>query len=108
MSIKLMEKPEKRGQNMTLQERIETKLKAAFSPERLFVLNESHLHAGHQPEFQGGGETHLRVRIVSDSFAGMSRLERHRAINALLKPELDAGLHALAVEPAAPGEATRW
>jgi len=108
MGISPMEKPEKRGQNMTLQNQIETKLRAAFSPERLFVVNESHLHAGHQPGFDGGGETHLRVRIVADAFAGMSRLERHRAINALLKPEIDAGLHALAVEPAAPGEATRW
>jgi BolA protein len=38
----------------------------------------------------------------------MTRLARHRAITELLKPELDAGLHALAVEPAAPGEVTRW
>ena len=50
----------------------------------------------------------MRVRIVSPAFAGKSRLDRHRAVNALLKPELDAGLHALAVEAAAPGEATRW
>ncbi len=33
----------------------------------------------------------------------MSRVARHRAINDLLKPEFDAGLHALAVEPAVPG-----
>jgi BolA protein len=38
----------------------------------------------------------------------MSRLERHRAVNELLKPELEAGLHALAVEASAPGEPTRW
>ena len=34
-------------------------------------------------------------------------IERHRAINALLKEELDSGVHALALEPSAPGEATR-
>jgi BolA family transcriptional regulator, general stress-responsive regulator len=93
---------------MTLQTSIEEKLKAAFAPERLSVINESHLHAGHQPDMTGTGETHMRVRIVSAKFAGMPRLQRHRAINELLKPELDAGLHALAVEPAAPGEPTRW
>ena len=93
---------------MTIQSRIEEKLKDAFAPERLYVLNESHLHAGHQPDMTGTGETHMRVRIVSQRFAGMPRLARHRAINDLLKPELDAGLHALAVEPAAPGEETRW
>ena len=46
--------------------------------------------------------------IVSPAFAGMSRIERHRAVNALLADELKAGLHALAIEPAAPGEKTRW
>ncbi len=93
---------------MSLRQRIEDKLTAAFQPERLAVLNESHLHAGHQPDFNGEGETHMRVRIVGKTFSGMSRVARHRAINDLLKPELDAGLHALAVEPAAPGEPTRW
>lgn len=92
----------------TLKSRIEAKLNEAFAPERLAVINESHLHAGHQPDMTGTGETHIRIRIVSAKFAGMPRLARHRAINELLKPELNAGLHALAVEPAAPGEAVRW
>ncbi|MBN8951736.1 MULTISPECIES: BolA family protein [unclassified Rhizobium] len=92
----------------TLQSRIERKLNDAFAPERLAVINESHLHAGHQPDMTGTGETHIRIRIVSAKFSGMPRLARHRAINELLKPELDAGLHALAVEPAAPGESVRW
>lgn len=84
------------------------KLESAFSPERLEVINESHLHAGHQPGFDGEGETHMRIRIVSAAFSGMSRVARHRAINEAVKAELDAGLHALAVEAAAPGEPTRW
>ncbi|WP_369015546.1 BolA family protein [Escherichia coli] len=50
----------------------------------------------------------MRVQIVSASFSGKSRVERHRAINAVLKPELDAGLHALAIEVAAPGESVRF
>lgn len=94
---------------------MERKLTQAFSPERLSVINESHLHAGHhhvengeEAEFDGAGETHFRVRIVSPVFAGMSRIERHRAVNALLGDELKAGLHALAIEPAAPGEKIRW
>jgi len=93
---------------MSMKSSMTGKLEAAFSPERLEVLNESHLHAGHQPGFDGEGETHMRIRIVSSAFAGMSRVARHRAINAVVKVELDAGLHALAVEAAAPGEPTRW
>ncbi len=93
---------------MSMKSSMTGKLEAAFSPERLDVLNESHLHAGHQPGFDGEGETHMRIRIVSSAFAGMSRVARHRAINEVVKAELDAGLHALAVEAAAPGEPIRW
>jgi BolA protein len=93
---------------MSVKSRIETRLTEAFSPERLVVIDESQHHAGHQPDITGTGETHMRVRIVAAAFAGMTRLARHRAVTDLLKPELDAGLHALAIEPAAPGEPTRW
>jgi BolA protein len=100
---------------MSRQSRIETALNERFAPERLVVINESHLHAGHHhagsdhhDAFDGTGETHFRIRIVAEAFAGMSRLNRHRAVNDLLKSELDSGLHAMAVEAAAPGEATRW
>ena len=93
---------------MSMKSSMTGKLEAAFSPERLDVINESHLHAGHQPGFDGEGETHMRIRIVSAAFAGMSRVARHRAINDVVKAEFDAGLHALAVEAAAPGESIRW
>lgn len=93
---------------MSIQSAIETKLTKAFSPERLAVINESHLHAGHQEHFDGKGETHFRVRIVADAFSGMSRVARHRAVNDLLAAELKDSVHALAIEPAAPGEPTRW
>ncbi|MHA6642585.1 BolA family protein [Mesorhizobium sp. A623] len=100
---------------MSIQATMEKKLNDAFSPERLVVLNESHLHAGHHhvehgevAEFDGTGETHFRVRIVAATFSGMSRIERHRAVNAVLAGEIEAGLHALAIEPAAPGESVRW
>ena len=93
---------------MSLKARIETLLTDGLHPERLEVINESHQHAGHQPGFDGEGETHMRVRIVAQQFSGMSRLQRHRAVNDLLKPVLDAGLHALAVEASAPDEPTRW
>ncbi|MFE0016808.1 BolA family protein [Mesorhizobium sp. NPDC059054] len=100
---------------MSMQTAMEKKLTDAFAPERLAVLNESHLHAGHhhvdgghEATFDGTGETHFRIRIVSPAFSGLNRIERHRAVNALLADELKAGLHALAIEPAAPGEKTRW
>ncbi len=99
---------------MSTQSAIENKLTQAFHPVSLAVINESHLHAGHHHSdgdhhgtFDGSGETHFRVRIVAEAFAGMSRVARHRAINEVLSDELQGPVHALALEPAAPGEATR-
>jgi BolA protein len=77
---------------------LEAKLDQAFAPKSLEVINESHLHAGHQPGFDGKGESHIRIRIVAEAFNGMNRVAAHRAINALLRDEFDAGLHALAID----------
>jgi len=81
---------------------IEKKLRSAFSPLMLEVINESHQHAGHQEHFDGSGETHFRVKIIASQFTHMSRIERHRAITDLLAQELNNGLHALAIEAQAP------
>lgn len=82
---------------------ISKKLTEAFRPESISVLDESHQHAGHaghRPE----GQTHFRVYIVSAAFKGKTRIERHRMINGILSDELAAGVHALAIHAAAPGE----
>jgi BolA protein len=78
-------------------------LTKAFAPQSLAVEDESHLHighAGHRPE----GQTHYRVYIVSDAFAGKSRVERHRMIHQTLSEELAGGVHALALKVHAPSE----
>lgn len=88
---------------MRTQELIIEKLLKAFDPESLHVEDESHRHeghAGHRP----GGESHFRVHIVSESFRGKSRIERHRMINSALASELTGGVHALAIHASAPGE----
>jgi BolA protein len=41
---------------------------------------------------------------VAEAFRGKSRIERHRMINAVLAEELQTGVHALAIEAAAPAE----
>jgi BolA protein len=82
---------------------ITEKLTAAFAPESLRVVDESHQHqghAGHRP----GGQTHFRVYIVAEAFKGKSRIERHRVINQTLARELAEDVHALAIHAAAPGE----
>ena len=67
------------------------------------MSDESHLHEGHSGH-RPGGETHLRLYIVSPAFQGKSRIERHRMINAVLAGELAGPVHALAIKAQAPGE----
>lgn len=88
---------------MSVRQSITDKLTAAFQPESLSVVDESHQHEGHSGH-RPGGETHFRVYIVAPTFAGKSRLERHRMINTALAAELAGGVHALAIHAAAPGE----
>jgi BolA protein len=88
----------------TVQHTITNKLREAFTPESLDVIDESHLHEGHSGH-RPGGETHFRVNIVSPAFEGKSRIERHRMINATLATELASSVHALAIKAQAPKEA---
>lgn len=88
---------------MTVAETITAKLTAAFEPERLEVVDESHKHEGHSG-WREGGETHFHVTLVSKAFSGRSRLERQRAVYAALADELAGPVHALQVTARAPGE----
>jgi BolA protein len=82
-------------------ERIRNTVAAALSPTRLEVVDESGLHAGHAGAVPGK-TTHVRLVVEAEAFRGKSRIECHRAVNELLKDEIAAGLHALAIEARAP------
>lgn len=82
---------------MSKTQEIEDKLRAAFAPSFLEVVDDSESHRGHSG-FQEGGESHFNVAIRSDVFKGMNRLARHRAIHAALGPDLIARIHALALD----------
>jgi BolA protein len=88
---------------MATRDLITDKLTKAFAPQRLDVVDESHLHAGHAGS-RPGGETHFRIHIVAQAFEGKSRIARHRMINDMLSEELAGSVHALAIHAASPGE----
>jgi BolA family transcriptional regulator, general stress-responsive regulator len=89
---------------MTIAETIRTKLEAAFAPLKLDVRDESEMHRGHAGHREGG-ETHFRVAIVSAAFDGLTRVERHRRVHAVLDAELKDRVHALALTLLTPDEA---
>ncbi len=82
---------------MTVAAEIEARLTAAFGPDRLEVVDESEAHRGHAG-YRDGGESHFRVVLRAPVFAGMSRVERHRAVHAALGADLVGKIHALALD----------
>ncbi len=82
---------------MSLEQIIKSKLETAFSPHHLEIINESHLHAGHMGD-DGSGESHWRIIIASEQLNAQSRVEAHRAINAILESELRNKIHALSIK----------
>lgn len=82
---------------------IEQRLRAALAPSSLTVINDSAKHHGHAGD-DGSGESHFTVEIEAPIFAGMSRLERQRAVNAALGDLMKERIHALAIRAWAPGE----
>jgi BolA protein len=82
--------------------RIEAMLAEHFSPQHLEVVDESHLHAGHAGAKSGAG--HFRVVIVSERFAGASRVERQRQVYAALASEMGPEIHALSMQTLSPDE----
>ena len=88
---------------MRVADKIRGKLTEALSPIELDVIDESARHAGHagaRPE----GETHFRVRIVSRTFDGMSRVARQRRVHEILADELSTRVHALSIDAKSPQE----
>lgn len=77
---------------MKLQDWITTTLTEAFEPTYLDVVNESHQH-----NVPPNSETHFKVTIASEQFAGKRLLTRHKSVNKELEKAFDQGLHALAL-----------
>lgn len=82
---------------------IHAMLEEAFAPIHLAVINDSASHRGHSGD-DGSGESHFTVELESAAFAGVTRVGRHRLVNAALGDIPGTRVHALALKTWAPGE----
>jgi BolA protein len=92
---------------MSVSDTIRDKLASAFAPSEISVTDDSHRHAGHSGATRDDGsqgETHFTVRIVSDKFAGLSRVERQRRVYTALDEEMRGQVHALSLTALSPSE----
>ena len=83
--------------------RMRALLQAAFAPDVLEVIDDSHKHIGHAGARDGHG--HFSVDIVSPAFAGLLPLARHRAVYAALGEMMVTDIHALSIRARTPDEA---
>ncbi|MFH7809401.1 MULTISPECIES: BolA family protein [unclassified Acinetobacter] len=85
---------------MSLEQQLIERLQQ-FSPSHLEVVNESSGHGGYFP----GKESHFKVIVVSEAFAGLRLVQRHQKIYAVAGDLLSPGkIHALAIHAFLPEE----
>ena len=76
---------------------IEARLRERLGAVHVEVEDESHLHAGH-----GATGGHYRAVVVSEHFAGLSRVAAQRAVFEALGEWMDGPIHAFAVQTFTP------
>ena len=84
-------------------ERIREQLQQALATDRIELIDDSHLHAGHAGAREGKG--HFRVRIVSPRFMGLRTLQRHQLVYRSLEDLMQSDIHALSIVALTPEEA---
>ncbi|NVE94549.1 BolA family protein [Altererythrobacter lutimaris] len=82
---------------------IESRLREAFTPTQLDIINDSAKHRGHSGD-DGSGESHFTIVIEAEAFAAMNRLGRQRAVIEALGDIVGERVHAVAIKAKAPGE----
>jgi BolA protein len=82
-------------------ERLTARLKA-LEPAELEVVDDSHHHHGHAGAADGRG--HFTVIVVSNRFAGLNTLRRHRLVYEAVGDMMTTDIHALSIQALAPGE----
>lgn len=60
---------------------------------------------GAQVKVESDDNVHYVARIVSESFSGLSRIQRHRQVHAAVGEALGREIHAMSLDLKAPAEA---
>jgi stress-induced morphogen len=54
-------------------------------------------------DLTGGGD-HFRAEVVSDRFAGLSRIQQHKLVYEVFGDEVGGPIHALSIKTSTPGD----
>lgn len=81
---------------------IKNKITSNLNVNKIEIMDESHLHAGHNNRTQGGA--HFKAVIISEQFDNLSLIERHKKIYAILGKEMGTTIHAFSMKTLTPEE----
>ncbi|MBP7900593.1 MAG: BolA family transcriptional regulator [Gammaproteobacteria bacterium] len=84
---------------MSLEQAITELLTGELIPDFIEVDNESHLHSSGK-----GGNSHYKVTVVSEAFAGLGLVARHRKVQQVVAPVTGGVVHALGIHTYTPSE----
>jgi len=76
---------------MSIAAKIEELVKLGINAQEFYLENESHMHSG------TATESHFKLIVVSDDFAGKRAVARHQSIYALVAILMNNPIHALAL-----------
>lgn len=88
----------------TRPDKLRERLQAALNPSLIEIDDDGHRHVGHAGARDGRG--HFSVRIVADSFRGLTALARHRLVYAAAGDLFETDIHALSIQAFSPEEHT--
>jgi len=80
---------------LNIEQKIKIILEKEFSPDKLIIKNQSHLHKGHDGYHNN---SHFSIIITSSLFETKSRVERHKMLYKALDEILKKEIHAIQIK----------
>ena len=75
---------------------IEIKINEKLKPEKVLVIDNSHLHAHHKTF--DINKFNLKLIIKSEKLKSMSKIDAHKLIYSILEDEIKSKIHALEID----------
>jgi BolA protein len=82
---------------MNIIDLIKIEITKSINDSEIYIEDESKAHESHFNQLSHSIPSHLKIKVISDSFNGMSLITRHRQINDIMKDYFDKGLHSLKI-----------
>ena len=77
-------------------EKIKAKVNETINPEKLLLIDNSHLHTKHKSFDKN--KFHLKLIIKSEKLKNMKKIDAHKVIFSILNEEMKNKIHALEIE----------